>query len=525
MRGGASTMYGNGAIGGVINIITKKAGTPSISVSMTNGGFIPHSASEVSPSMSLSPVAATPMDLVDSQNVELSLAGKVGEAGITGGGSFGRAANGFTWYDTTGINTWRRRTNADALTGSAYAGVTAPLMGGEISAKGVFEASDIGSPGSLTLVSTTARQSDTAASGSLSWKTERFLVDALTFDLKAFYRDDRLSYNDPTYPPESIHHTRSASLDLTQKLTVSDLVAAVYGGSASYDSVDSTNYSSAQQRLNLGVFLSGPVTPGDELTITPTVRYDYFSDFAGSLSYSLSAVLLLSGTSSLHASIGSAYRVPTLNDLYWYDPFGFTAANPNLKPETSFDGEVGFQSAGEKLSGDVSVFARYVQDNIIWLASPPLFVYQPQNLTRTFFPGAEIHGKLMLTETLSLEASYTFLYSFLLNDGTTDLSVLDDRRVPYTPVHTLSAQVRYTDGRVDLSFTERYVSIQFTDSANSQAAALNGYFVADAGSRITVSDTVTFSLMAKNIFSALYYTQLGYPMPPFSLETGVQLHL
>ena len=30
---------------------------------------------------------------------------------------------------------------------------------------------------------------------------------------------------------------------------------------------------------------------------------------------------------------------------------------------------------------------------------------------------------------------------------------------------------------------------------------------------------------AKNLFDALYYTQAGYPMPPFSLETGVNVKL
>jgi vitamin B12 transporter len=527
VRGGSSTMYGTGAIGGVINIITKKARKPAISLNVANGSFIPHAASEVSPSMSLSPAALNVMDLADSQNVDISLAGRLGEIGITGGGSFGRAANQFSWFDTSagGINTWRRRTNADVLSGSAYAGVTSPFLEGELAAKGAVELSDVGSPGSLTLISTTARQGDTAASGSLSWKADRFLVDALTLDVKGFYRYDRLTFNDPTYPPESVHTTHTASFDLTQKLTVSDLLAPVYGGSASFDSVDSTNFASPHQRLNVAAFLSVPISPTDNLTITPTARYDYFSDFSGSLSYSLGAVLLLSNSTSLRASAGSAYRVPTLNDLYWYDPLGFTAANPNLRPETSYNGEVGLSAEGERFSAGVSLFVRYVLDNIVWLASPPLFVYQPENLTKTLFPGAELNGRIRISDGLAVEAGYTFLYSFLLNDGTSGLSVLDDRRVPYTPVHTLSVQVKYSANQWEITFKQRYVSAQFTDSANSQSKTLGGYFVADASGRFSVSDVLAISLAAKNMFNALFYTQLGYPMPPFSMETMVQVRL
>ncbi len=537
VRGGASTLYGTGAIGGVINIITKKPDTTSISLSVTNASYVPHVANEVAeglqpfplpPLYPQTPVAANLSDLFGSQNIALAMAGKLGDIGLTGGGSFGRAGNAFTWYDATHLNTWRRRTNADTVSGSAFAGLTGPLLGGEATVKGTVELSDTGSPGSLTVISTTARQGDTAASGSLSWKTDRFLVDALTSDLKAFYRYDQLTYNDPTYPPKSVHTTHSALLDLTQKLTLSDALAVVYGGSGAFDAVESTNYSAPQRRLNLAGFLSAPVSPTERLTITPAIRYDYFSDFSGSLSYSLSAVYMVSDSASLRASAASAYRVPTLNDLYWFDPLGFTAANPNLTPETSYEGNVGFSIEDTRLSLDVSLFTRYVSNNIVWLFDPlvgPFGTYMPENLTKTFFPGAEIHGKVRLTETLSLEASYTFLYSLLLNDGTVGLTASDDRRVPYTPVHSLSVQVRYAADPVELGFTERYVSKQYTDSANTDSKVMDGYFVADASSRFSISESTSVSLVAKNIFSTLYYTQLGYPMPPFSLEAGMQLHL
>jgi vitamin B12 transporter len=528
VRGGESALYGTSAIGGVVNIITKKAQKAALTLSITNGSFIPHSANEVPAVGVPTPVAANFMDLVDSQKVDLSLAGKLGDVGLTGGGSFIRAANAFTWNDTSQLNDWRRRTNADGQSVSANAGINAPLFGGQLGLKGVLELSETGVPGSLTVVSTTARQTNSSASGSLSWKTERFFTDALTFDLKAFYRYNTLTYNDPVWPPESVHRTQTASLDMTQKLTFSDLVSAIYGGNGSYDYADSTNYANPKGRLNLAGFISIPVSPLERLTITPSARYDFFSDFAGSLSYTLSAVLLLSEESSLRASLGSSYRVPTLNDLYWYDPSGFTAANPNLQPETSYDGEMGGSLAGKTVSFDASLFTRLVFNNIIWLYDPlvgPFGTYLPENLTRTLFPGAEIHVKVLVTDRVSLEASYTVLYSLLLNDGTTDLSLADNRRVPYAPMQSVSAQARYAGKRHAFGGELRYVSRQYTDSANTEAKALAGYFVANADYHFTATENVVLTLTAKNISNALYYTQVGYPMPPFSIETGVSMHL
>ena len=129
VRGGESSLYGSSAIGGVINIITKKAQKPSISLTVTNGSYIPHAASTVSSSFATTQVAANPRDFLDSQNVNVSIEGNFGNLGLNGGGSFTRAANEFTWDDTTGINDWRRRTNADTTAGSGFAGIGAAFGG------------------------------------------------------------------------------------------------------------------------------------------------------------------------------------------------------------------------------------------------------------------------------------------------------------------------------------------------------------------------------------------------------------
>ncbi len=521
VRGGESALYGTMASGGVINIITKKARASELTLSILNGSYIPHDAHTVSPTLAATPVSADPLDLLDSQAVTLSLAGKLGDIGLSGGGSFTRAANGFTWNDPTGINAWRRKTNADSLSGSGFAGLDAPLFGGEIGLKAVLDTSDTGTPGSLTYVSTTARQTDSAVSGTLSWKTNRFLTDALTLDLKAFYRYDELALHDPASPPASTHRTRTGSVDVTQKLTLSDLAALIYGGSVIDDFADSTNLAGLKNRLNVAGFLSAPVTPVDWLTITPTARYDYFSDFNGSLSYSLSAVVLLSDESSLRASFGSAYRVPTLNELYWIDPYG-DVGNPDLKPETSFSGEIGWTLQRPGLALDASVFARLLYNSISW--DPSAATYFAVNIGESLQPGVELHARVALTDRISIEAGYTFIYSLILRYLGQTVPIDEGRRVPFVPLHTLSLETRYQNKTHSFGIGAQYVSKKYTDIANVESGALPGYFVANADYRLTASENIAFTLALNNIFNTLYYTQAGFPMPPFSIETGVRLH-
>lgn len=557
LRGEASTIYGSGAIGGVVNIITKKAQTPRITASVTNVSFLPHAANSVSADYSaypytytVSPSASNLLDLVDTQQVQLSIAGKLGAAGLIGGWSFTRAANEFAWYDPSQINgsvvEWRRRTNADVVSGSANLGMDLPLLGGSLSAKTLFNASNTGAPGSVLYPSTEGRQYDSSAAGILGWKVDRFLRDDLSLNVKASYKYDDLRFDDPAAPPASDHRTQTASLDATQRFAASDSVSFVYGGGAYFDYVDSTNYSAPKDRLNLAGFLSVPVSLSERLTVTPSARYDYFSDFAGSFSFSLSGVLLLSDQSSLRASAASAYRVPTLNDLYWYDPLGpsdptgYTTGNPSLRPETSYSGEMGWSFITHRVSVDASVFARYVLDNIVWLydgsVNLPYGAVLPENLTKALYPGAEIHVKVSIIGPLAIEGSYAFDYSFLLYDGTTELSLADNRRVPYAPMHSASLALRWNGEILSAGLEGQYVSDKYTDRPNTSEWVIHGYFVANADLKYRVSDLLTLTLAGKNLLNSLYYTQSGfnstgspvdpgYPMPPFSIEVGMQLHI
>jgi outer membrane receptor protein involved in Fe transport len=250
-------------------------------------------------------------------------------------------------------------------------------------------------------------------------------------------------------------------------------------------------------------------------------------------------VLALSDTTSLKATFGSAYRVPTLSDLYWYsfdgsDSYGdtyYSYGNPSLKPETSYSGEMGLALAGKRVSVEASVFGRLVYDQINWgnysstVSQPSVFIETPVNISESLLPGAEVHATANLTDQISLEANYAFIYSLLLQYLGQSYSASDDLRVPFVPLHNLSLSGRYKNGMHSLSLEVQYVSNKFIDAANTVSTELPGYFVVNAGYRITATENMTFSIELRNILNTLYYAQLGYPMPPFSVETGAQLHM
>jgi len=513
VRGGEGSVYGSNAIGGVINIITKSSGASSVDVNIKNGSYLPRDASTVSPSLARTSVPANALDLVDTQTGSATVSAKLGESDLTVTGGFTRAANGFVWNDTTGIGGWRRESNAGGTAANGYANLSAPLAGGTLSTSGSLSYTNYGSPGTLAYPSA-ATQSRTMASGSATYQTGQFLSDSISMTSHAFYQYDNYTYLDPAYG-NTDSTTNSVGGDVTQKASLGDIAALVYGASVRYDAVDSSDIGK-RQRLNIGGYLSAPIYASGTVTVTPSVRYDYFSDFSSGFSFMLGTVASLSKSSALKASLYESYRVPTLIDLFYP---GY--ANPNLKPETAYGGDFGYSVRNGTLSLDAALFTRYVLNQIV----PDSVTYIPENLRSTLIPGIELQTTAQLSPEITLDLNYTFIYSVLLADQNSTYTLADDRRVPYVPMHSLAASVSYTHGRSRIAVGEQYVGKQYTDSANTESTALAGYVDFNLSYAQQISRNMKFTLSVKNLFNATYQTQSGYPMPPLSVWTGLGVRL
>jgi outer membrane cobalamin receptor len=525
VRSGASALYGADALGGVVNIITKSRTDKALTLALTNGSYLPHDAVEVSEGPTLAPVAANYLDLVDTQRIGLQASGKAGPLDLLLTGSFTRAANGFVWNDTLDIHGYRRQVNAALLGGDAFVSLTAPAGPGRLGFKGQFDYSSLGAPGSLAYPSTDSAQQRAAFQGQLFYQNPA-LTSALSLDARAFYKLTRLAYQDPDgFPPaDDVHALHSIGLDLQQRAAFMEFIQLIYGGNFLADLADSTAIGS-RQRLSGGAFLEAPLYLAERFTLTPVVRYDLFSDFPGSLTYKLAAVLNLSNNVSLKASGGKSYRAPTLNQLYWPHDF-FSEGNPSLKPETGYSGDLGLCVATDRLGANASAFVRYVLDGIQWQDQDPgtaLWEYfgKPVNVGDALFPGAEAEVNFQPISGLHLSGSYTFLYSFVLKGASATYVFADDKRAIYSAVHSASAAVHYDNGKTRFGADARFVGKRFTDEANT--TSLPAYIVVNADARQQLSSNLSVSLAAKNLLNSVYQSVEGFIMPPLSFWLGIEM--
>lgn len=223
-------------------------------------------------------------------------------------------------------------------------------------------------------------------------------------------------------------------------------------------------------------------------------REDVFSDRAR-LAFSPKVALLFHATDqlALRGSFYQAFRAPTLNELF--RPFrvrnDITEANAGLDPERLIGGEVGMDYAiARNLLGRLTGFWNEVEDPIANVTigtghgtiDPCGFVpdggvcRQRQNLDRTRIRGIEAELEYRLNAQWAVSGSYLFNETEVLS-APNQLD-LEGKRIAQVPRHQFTLKLSYTNpALLNVSIQGRYVGDQFEDDLNS--LKLGDFFVVD----------------------------------------------
>ena len=246
----------------------------------------------------------------------------------------------------------------------------------------------------------------------------------------------------------------------------------------------------------------------------------------------LSVLYKLTSKLSFTGSASRAFRAPTLNELYRSFRVGnvMTLANEQLKAERLTAGEVGarFNTA----DGRAVVRGTFFWDeitrpiaNVTLKTTPTLITRQRQNLGRTRSRGVEIEAEARLNQFWSFSAAYLFADATVVRFSAN--TALEGLQIPQVARHQFTFQARYANPSiVTVGLQGRAASSQFDDDQN--LFRLGQYFTLDA----FISRRVTHSLDAfvaiENLFNQRYdigktpVTTLG---PPLLIRAGLRFHL
>ena len=292
----------------------------------------------------------------------------------------------------------------------------------------------------------------------------------------------------------------------------------------SIDGVDPGDLDTQGKQQAIGAFMELELHPLPELEVLTSIRLDYWRNFDGrrkdqvgnrnhfsdksefevsprlSLRYEVSEVIALRG------AVYRAFRAPSLNELYRGFYAGNTPFDPNagLGPEIlKVGGELGMDVIYGPMSLRVTGFWNELEDAISFVTKAPFpnAQFQRENVAETRSRGFEVEAELKLFEVLSLMPSYTYL------DATIEKYNPDPRRegnqLPNVPSHMVGFTVRYDDPRIlTFSVRSRYLSRRYADDRNTQP--LESHFVMDITASRTLFEHWQVYVQASNIFDQTY---------------------
>ena len=233
----------------------------------------------------------------------------------------------------------------------------------------------------------------------------------------------------------------------------------------------------------------------------------------------------------LKASSGKHFRAPTPNDLFWPEDV-YTRGNPDLKPETGWHSDVTLEQSllQDRIFLTISYFHWDIDDKIQWEPDSE-GIYTPMNLRSFEADGLEAGINIKILDNLLLGLDYTYIDA---DEESRAFTVMDygfppdfppnfefdwvNRKAAYTPRHlfkgrlvyftdfglTVSAVARYTDDRVTYR-TETDTSYPNTKTVKYE---LDSYWTVDMQAEQPIGEHFYVTLTGTNIFDEEYDTFL-----------------
>ena len=206
---------------------------------------------------------------------------------------------------------------------------------------------------------------------------------------------------------------------------------------------------------------------------------------------------------ALYAKAGRSFRFATVDEVYEFSP-SFTRAFQFLKPQTAQDAELGWESGANKRGGRAAIYYVRVEDEIH--LDPYATGIGNTNLPPLRRYGMELEGRSTLG-ALDLSATYTLAYA-QFTGGVFNGVELEGRQVPLVPRHKLAVNAAWAmSPRTRLTTSAAYVGSQFMDNdePNTLGSKIPAYTLLDAKLEHRFRGW-KFALALNNLLDEKYYT-------------------
>lgn len=239
------------------------------------------------------------------------------------------------------------------------------------------------------------------------------------------------------------------------------------------------------------------------------LRYDDIDRFGSKTTWRLAPSWQLpNGSTRLRASAGTGFKAPTLTQLF---DNSFGSANPNLKPEQSRGWDVGIEQRGfdDRFNASLTYFNNNIRDLINF--DPVTF--QNVNIDRVDTKGMELEANARLLSWFGMGASYTRTEA---TDRATRQQLL--RRPEDKAVLNLDF---YPDARTQFTLGTRYIGPRRDFDDTFSITTLPPYVVVDALISYQITPQWRLQARAENLEDQRYEEVFGFGTPRRGAYAGV----
>jgi vitamin B12 transporter len=287
----------------------------------------------------------------------------------------------------------------------------------------------------------------------------------------------------------------------------------------------------AERRNDAGwVELQSQVTK--QFYIVSNLRFDANEDFGQHATFRIAPVYVMPDTGTkLHASVGTGFKAPSLEDLY-VNFLPFFVANPNLQPEESTGWDAGFEQplAGGRFRFGSTYFRNDIDNLIETVDAATPGVETLGNIDKATAWGFENFAAWQVNSRINLRADYTYTLARAEETPGCTSPPCAGQQLLRRPKNkaSLTANWQATD-RLSLSSTLLYVGPWWDlgrqtvapDGFNPYVEA-PGFATVNLAANYLLRENVTLFARIDNLFNAQYENPLGFMRPGFGAYAGIR---
>ncbi len=302
---------------------------------------------------------------------------------------------------------------------------------------------------------------------------------------------------------------------------------------------------------SVGAFVSDIITPTSKMVLTLSARADQWRNYDGHnfetsvatglptannrdtlpdrtdtvFSPRVAALYHFTDRVTAWGAVNSGFRAPTLTELYRQFSVGAVTTRPNaeLGPERLVGGELGLNVAPAKnLTARVTLFDNRVKNPVSNVTLSPTLA-QKQNLGRTQIRGVQTDVEYRLGLAWRLAGAYLYNEAKVTDGGIANAGLVG-KYLAQVPKHRGSAQLSYSHPKfANLAVMVQFQGAQFNDDQNLNVipvatlteagydadtpVGLPGYMAVDVSASRSLGRAFEVFVGAQNLFDQVYFVQ------------------